>query len=226
MSISSEEGILETAAPRLGIHGITAPAQEHKRLSCTDASAFRPGLTQPTNFLASRPNSQRGSSTSPYTKQQPLNLVPLARGPRTPLNQAQGATLSLQLTTCRRREQRPAKLSARKVAASTVSEQTALPSTYPKTSPKPRAPAAGNWPRTKRALIRRKSKGEQGTTSSLCARHSAGTCLGASAWLGEKREPQHNLRGPGLGCTATPMVPAETNGRDQGQQASQGTPNH
>ena len=114
MSISSEEGIFETAAPRLGIHGITAPAQEHKRLSCTDATAFRPGLTQPTNFLASRPNSQRGSSTSPYTKQQPLNLVPLARGPRTPLNQAQGATLSLQLTTRRRREQRPARLSARK----------------------------------------------------------------------------------------------------------------
>ena len=38
-------------------------------------------------------------------------------------------------------------------AASTVSEQTALPSTYPKTSPKPRAPAAGAVTRSEEGLL-------------------------------------------------------------------------
>ena len=38
-------------------------------------------------------------------------------------------------------------------AASTVSEQTALPSTDPKTSPKPRAPAAGAVTRSEERLL-------------------------------------------------------------------------
>ena len=166
-------------------------------------------------------------------------------------------------------------------AASTVSKQTALPSTYPKTSPKPRAPAAGAVTRSeKRTTLCRRRIGLQGsprqpyrgpkatassqseaitkrilTTSSAhgqlaenetrrnhlikakiqwrARNHTAPyvpDTLLALAWVHlhgwGKSQPQHNLRGLGLGCITTPMVPSETIGWDQGQQASQGTPNH
>ena len=54
-------------------------------------------------------------------------------------------------------------------AASTVSEQTALPSTYPKTSPKPRAPAAGAVTRSEeRTTLCRRRIGLQGSPRQPC----------------------------------------------------------